>query len=49
MAYYQPIPIVEEGNARRWGHSAVLGLEICWEEGQLRWYDPDGGQLPADV
>ena len=22
------------------GHSTVLGLDLCWEDGQLRWYDP---------
>ena len=22
------------------GHSEVLGLDICWERGQLRFYDP---------
>ena len=25
-----------------WGHSAVLNLDICWEDGQLRFYDPVG-------
>ena len=22
------------------GRSEVLGLDICWEDTQLRWYDP---------
>jgi hypothetical protein len=22
------------------GHSEVLNLDLCWEAGQLRWYDP---------
>ncbi len=26
------------------GHSAVLGLDLCWEDGQLRWYDPATGR-----
>ena len=25
---------------RYWGHSEVLKLDLCWEYGQLRWYDP---------
>lgn len=24
------------------GHSEVLNLDICWERGELRWYDPVG-------
>ena len=41
---YQPIQIVPGEEAQQWGHSAVLGLDVCWEEGQLRWYDPAAGQ-----
>ena len=22
------------------GHSDVLGLDLCWENGKLRWWDP---------
>ncbi len=30
------------------GHSAVLGMDICWEYGQLRFYDPSEGRyLPT--
>lgn len=30
------------------GHSDVLGLDICWEYGQLRFYDPvEGRYLPT--
>ena len=36
---YQPIPVsqTEEGLYR--GHSEVLNLDLCWEHGQLRWFD----------
>jgi Uma2 family endonuclease len=37
---YQPIEIVRVDEAHHRGHSFVLGLDLCWEEGQLRWYDP---------
>ena len=39
---YQPITIhrTTEGHYR--GHSAVLNLDLCWEEGQLRFWDPVG-------
>ena len=37
---YQPIDIVQVDESHQWGHSQVLGLDLCWEEGWLRWYDP---------
>ena len=41
---YQPIAIVHLEQEHHHGYSEVLGLEICWEEGQLRWYDPAEGR-----
>ena len=40
---YQPIDVIqiEEGIYR--GRSEVLGLDLCWERGQLRWYNPATG------
>ena len=37
---YQPIPIHETPDGRHWGHSESLNLDLCWENGELRWYDP---------
>ena len=37
---YQPIPITRLDNDRLLGHSDVLNLDLCWEYGQLRWWDP---------
>lgn len=37
---YQPIVIHQVDADRYWGHSEVLNLDVCWEYGQLRWYDP---------
>ena len=37
---YQPISVVRVDETHHWGHSPALGLDICWENGQLRWYDP---------
>ena len=45
---YEPIEIerVSEGVMR--GRSEVLGLYVCWERGQLRFYDPfEGRYLPT--
>ena len=41
---YQPIEVVQFGETTYRGHSAVLGLDLCWEDGQLRWYDPASGR-----
>ena len=40
---YRPIPITQTGENRYWGHSAALNLDLCWEDGKLRWYDPATG------
>ena len=37
---YQPVDIVTMDEFYYWGHSEALGLDVCWENGQLRWYDP---------
>jgi hypothetical protein len=37
---YQPILIHQIDDDRYWGHSEVLNLDVCWEYGELRWYDP---------
>ena len=37
---YRPIAVVTVDESHQWGHSEVLSLDLCWEEGWLRWYDP---------
>ena len=37
---YQPVEIQEMGPAHLHGHSDTLGLDLCWEDGRLRWWDP---------
>ena len=37
---YQPIEFVEVEPVHLHGHSDILNLDICWDNGQLRWYDP---------
>ena len=45
---YEPIRITEESDGLKWGHSPVLGLDLCWDEGTLRFYDPVAGEyLPT--
>ena len=39
---YQPVPIHRVDDDHLWGHSEALNLDLCWERGELRWYDPVG-------
>ena len=42
-AWHAPAQVVvAEGQLCQ--HSAALGLNLCWEDGQLRWYDPASGR-----
>ena len=42
---YQPLPLQEDTDGTLWGHSSVLGLDICVRPGlELRLYDPAAGQ-----
>ncbi len=37
---YRPIYISRADDEHYWGHSEALNLDLCWERGELRWYDP---------
>ena len=37
---YRPIELIREPGGVTWGHSRILGLDLCWEDGRLRFYDP---------
>ena len=42
---YQELPLQRDGAGTIWGHSELLGLDICVLPGlELRLYDPAGGQ-----
>ena len=41
---YQPVEIREIEPGHLHGHSDVLGLDPCWDDGKLRWYDPSTRQ-----
>ena len=40
---YRPIPITEGADGALRGYSAMLRLELCWEDGGLRWREPVSG------
>ncbi|MCY4652930.1 MAG: Uma2 family endonuclease [Dehalococcoidia bacterium] len=37
---YEPLPIHHDADGLIWGHSPVLGLDLCWVDGRLRFRDP---------
>ena len=37
---YQPVELVDMGLGHLHGHSEVLNLDLCWDNGRLRWWDP---------
>ena len=41
---YQPIEIIELEPGHLHGHSESLNLGLCWDQGNLRFYDPAIGQ-----
>ena len=47
---YQPIPVVHNAaEGMYWGHSQVLGVDICWQAGELLWWDPESETYLATV
>ena len=37
---YRPVEIRTNVEGVTWGHSPLLGLDLCWDTGRLRLYDP---------
>ncbi len=37
---YQPVEVNTDADGVVWGRSPVLGLDLCWYEGRLRFYNP---------
>ena len=47
---YTPVQINREADGLIWGHSEVLGLDLCWDNGALRLRNPATGTfLPTPV
>ena len=42
---YERLNIHEEDDGLLWGHSEGLGLDLCWDDGQLRFRDPATGEF----
>ncbi len=41
---YVPIEIHHESDGVIWGYSPILNLNLCWDRGRLRFYDPERGE-----
>lgn len=41
---YRELEMVRGADGSVWAHSPVLNLELHWQEGRLRFYDPVGGR-----
>lgn len=41
---YEPLKVHHEPSGLIWGHSPVLGLDICWDNEQIRLRDPVTGE-----
>ena len=41
---YRPIEISRDADGVVWGHSRTLGLDLCWQDKRLRFYDPVSGE-----
>ena len=42
---YSPITINRDPDGLIWGYSRILGLNVCWDRGCLRFYDPVSGEF----
>ena len=38
------VEIAHDPDGMVWAHSPALGLALCWQEGQLRFYNPASGR-----
>ena len=45
---YQPVEMRPGSDGITRGYSPTLGLELCWHNGRLRFYDPQTGQFLPD-
>ena len=46
---YVPITINRAANGLQWGHSELLDLDICWDAGRLRFFDPSAERYLPDA
>ncbi len=45
---FQPVQMRTESAGVIWGHSPLLGLDLCWDNGRLRFFDPEAQEYLLD-
>ena len=45
---YHPVPLRTDNDGIIRGYSPILGLELCWDDHRLRFYDPQTAQFLPD-
>lgn len=45
---YEPVPITTDADGHLRAYSEALGLHLCWEDGRLRFWDPETGTYIND-
>lgn len=46
--HFQPVETRTDDSGVTWGHSPLLGLDLCWDRGRLRFFDPVSGTYLLD-
>ncbi len=46
---YRPMELITTPDGMIWGHSQILGLDLCWDSGRLRFYDPATKEYLPDL
>ena len=46
---YEPIPLERRADGSIWGYSAALDLYLCWDRGNLYFWDPKAGRFLHNI
>ena len=46
---YRRLEMRRDDEGRTWGSSAALGMDLCWDDGRLRFYDPATGEFRRNM
>ena len=46
---YRRLELRRDDEGRVWGSSPALGMDLCWDDGRLRFYDPARGEFRRNL
>ena len=46
---YRRLEMRRDNEGRTWGSSPALGMDLCWDAGRLRFYDPATGEFRRNM